>query len=257
VVPVIGGIGLFAASNRTTIVAAILLALIVGLHQIRIDATRAIHIGLALVLALATVSMAARTFFPSEFTSRVQFVGRSLNVTSSKAEGSKRVPSYVRELASDIRKGGLVGRGAGTQGLGLQYLGKAATAQLTEGGFATVMVETGVIGFLLWILWTGAAWRFARRTAKATSGAMGQTVSTLATAVAMQLFVVMFIGINAVQDFVFSSWLFFVLGFVAAIARFGSPFTGEGAASRSEPNSYSAMPTGASSMIWSRYSLNP
>lgn len=230
VVPLIGAIGLFAASNRTTIVAAIFLAVIVSLRQTRLDSVRAIRVGISLVLLFCTVATLTRTFFPAQFESRVQFVGRSLNVTSSQAEGSTRIPSYAHELFIDIGKGGLVGRGAGTQGLGRQYLGAAATQTITEGGFATVMVESGVIGFLLWITWTGAAWRFARRTAKAVSGTVGQTVSTLATALAIQLFVIMFIGINAVQDFVFNSWLFAVLGFIAAVGAGLVPLDGGEAA---------------------------
>ncbi len=235
VVPVIGALGLFAASNRTTIVAAVILALIVALRQSRIDSSRAIQIAFALTLGIATLAVVTRTYFPEQFESRVQFVGNSLNVTSASAEGSTRVPAYAVELYSDIGKGGLVGRGAGTQGLGRQYLGSERNTQLTEGGFAVIMVETGVMGFLLWIFWTGSAWRFARRAAERFEGSVGQTMSTLATALAVQLFVIMFIGISAVQDFVFNSWLFLVLGFVAAVGRYGFPVPDEEPAERTQP----------------------
>ncbi len=229
VVPVVGAVGLFAVSNRTTIVGALLLALIVGLRRTRIDSARAIQVGLALILLTATVAMVTRTFFPAQFESRVEFVGRSLNITSSEAEGSQRLSDYAIDLAYGFQNGGLVGRGAGTQGLGRQYLGANTTELLAEGGFARLVVETGVIGFLLWIAWTGAAWRFARRTAKSVAGPYGQTASTLATALGIQLFVIMLVGISAVQDFVFNSWLFFVLGFVACIGRYGPPTTTEDA----------------------------
>lgn len=219
VVPLVGALGLFAASNRTTIVAGLLLAVVVGLRQTRVDSARAARITVTILLLVSSLALLMKAFYPAQFEARIQFVGNSLNVTSSRAEGATRIPSYFRELASDIGKGGLIGRGAGTQGLGLKYLGaNTRTSQLTEGGFASIMVETGVIGFLLWVYWTQRAWSVTRRYARELPGPFGQSALTLSTAIAVQLFVNFFIGINAIQDFVFNAWLFFVIGLVAGFA---------------------------------------
>jgi hypothetical protein len=195
----------------------VLLALLTWAHQSRLDSARAVRVGVVLVIVIAALAITTRTFFPSQFESRVQFVGRALNITSSSTEGSQRLPFYARELAGAVREGGAVGRGAGSQGLGLQYVNGVVPENMTEGGFATVMTETGVIGFALWLYWTISAWLFARRRARSLPGEMGQSLSTLSTALALQLFVIMVIGVSAIQDMVFNSWLFLVLGVIAGL----------------------------------------
>jgi hypothetical protein len=215
----VGAAGVFASSGRTVFVASAVLALLVAARRFRLSFRSGLRVALVGGVAIGAVLFAAKNLYPSLYQSRVEFIGRALNFRSSNSEVSARAPAYLKNTLDAIRSGGLVGRGAGTQGLGRQYLGaEAAALTATEGGFASIAYEFGLIGMLLWVTWTVVCCRTMLRYARSTVGDVGESMGTLAFALAVQMFLTFWLGISAFQDFVMNAWFFLICGVVTGVA---------------------------------------
>ena len=99
--------------------------------------------------------------FPEQAGSRIAFYSETLNPESSAYQGTGRAWDYPienmeRALANPHW---IIGNGTGTASLGWQYVYRFVGERPqygVEAGFGTMILEMGILGPLLWILWTCA-----------------------------------------------------------------------------------------------------
>jgi hypothetical protein len=120
-------------------------------------------LGLAAILVL----------FPEQAGSRIAFYRETLSPSSSAYAGAYRGWTYPLENLIGAFTGPhwVLGNGIGVASLGTQYvarlLGEGRPEIWVEEGFGVLVVELGVLGPFLWILWSGAllycCWSVVRR----------------------------------------------------------------------------------------------
>jgi hypothetical protein len=128
------------------------------------------------VLISALSLAAVLVLFPEQAGSRIAFYTQTLSPNSAAYEGSARIWTYPLD---NLRKAfhepnWLLGNGIGVASLGTQYVARLLKQPQpeiwVEEGFGVLIVELGVIGPLLWILWSGAmvycCWRVTLRLRK-------------------------------------------------------------------------------------------
>lgn len=112
-------------------------------------------------------------FIPEALGARWAFYSETLLPSSRYSELSNRVGDYPLQnlLAAFRDPRWLYGNGTGTNSLGVQYVSQflhvAPPTVGVESGFGSLVIETGILGLVLWIVWTVAlllsAWGVVRR----------------------------------------------------------------------------------------------
>ncbi len=162
--------------------------------------------------------------FPEEIGSRFAFYDETLSLDSPTSEFAYRAGDYPLKnflLSFDYPRWPY-GYGIGTASLGVQYVArifqKKPPVYGVESGYGTLVVELGIVGFFLWILWTGslvaAAWRVVRKL-------KGTYWFPLAFMLFWYLFLLLFPitynGIQPYQDFVLNAYLWLLIGILFRI----------------------------------------
>ena len=161
---VVALVALFMSGQRAAIVWLILSIPVVGGAYLygmgprrrarhRFPAFRLLFIG---TLGLYLVNL----FFPLRYQAVFDFYQQTINPTSQYSEFKTRPRDYWGEFVRAFQSSGVIGHGTGTASLGLQYIASYRAGQVTEGvyntegGYASVLWEWGVVGLCLWLLWS-------------------------------------------------------------------------------------------------------
>lgn len=157
-------------------------------------------------------------FFPSQASSRFGFYSQTLMPDSSAYQLSDRTWSYPISnlIAAFSNSHWAVGNGTGTASLGGQYVSKLtgpAPDIGVEEGYGSLLIEMGIFGPVLWILWTAAlvwsCWKVVR-TLKHTR------LFPIAVAILWYTFVLLYplvyLGIDIYQNFVNNAFLWILVG---------------------------------------------
>jgi hypothetical protein len=159
------------------------------------------------------------TLFPSAAGSRWAFYAQTLSPSSSAYELANRAWDYPMQnlMNAFSEPHWAIGNGTGTASLGIQYvsqlLHKPPPNVWVEEGFGQLIVEMGVLGPILWILWTAAllwaAW-------KAIRPLRGTHLFPLAIAILWYSFALFYplayLGLDIFQNFVNNAFLWILLG---------------------------------------------
>ncbi len=114
------------------------------------------------ILVLAIGFTLIFVIFPEEIAPRIAFYTESLNPNSDASEIGNRAWSYpIRNLLGALSEPNwIVGSGIGTASLGGQYvaklIGRPPLDIWVEEGYGVLIVEMGIAGPFIWLLWTGA-----------------------------------------------------------------------------------------------------
>jgi hypothetical protein len=114
------------------------------------------------ILVLAIGFTLIFVIFPEEIAPRIAFYTESLNPNSDASEVGNRAWSYpIRNLLGALSEPNwIVGSGIGTASLGGQYvaklIGRPPLDIWVEEGYGVLIVEMGIAGPFIWLLWTGA-----------------------------------------------------------------------------------------------------
>lgn len=142
-------------------------------------------------------------------------------VTLSPGSSGFEITGRIRDyggitLPYAIEKSGLIGHGSGTASSGAQYvenLNDPWNRHMTEGGYAGILWEHGVIGFALFLWIAGALLRTQYRETKALEGGRWQPLGiALFLWSALFLGPLTFMGMQVYQDFVPNSLFWFWSG---------------------------------------------
>ncbi len=171
----------------------------------------AIIVGAIVLLAFIVV--------PKSLSSRWAFYSETLSPNSSRSEITLRSWDYPIQnlLAAFSEPHWLMGNGVGTASLGVQYvsalLGGSPPPINVENGFGTLLVEMGILGPFLWILWASAlvvsCWRVVRRLKGTRLLPVGFAICWLAFLV---LFPFTYGGMPAYQNYVLNAYLWLLIG---------------------------------------------
>jgi hypothetical protein len=209
--------------GRTAIVVATLLlgvaAIAPAFARKRLEFARALGIAGAGLIGLVLLAVA----FPTLFGSRLAFYEATLNPDSPGSEWGSRWDAYTTDVIRGVELGGLLGQGTGEQSLGKQYLfGGAAYSEVglydVEGGYAATAVEWGVIGLVLWVLWTIAwtrqLWIGVKRLRGSPVGAPGLVLFAW---VVVALFPAFFVGYQTFQNFLWNAYFWLLSGVIMGL----------------------------------------
>jgi hypothetical protein len=171
----------------------------------------AIVVGAIVLLAFIAV--------PQSLRSRWAFYSQTLSPNSSRSEIALRSWDYPIQnlLAAFSEPHWLMGNGVGTASLGVQYvsalLGELPPPINVENGFGTLLVELGILGPFLWVLWASAlvisSWRVVFRLKGTRLFPVGFSICWLAFLV---LFPFTYGGMPAYQNYVLNAYLWLLIG---------------------------------------------
>lgn len=158
-------------------------------------------------------------FFPQALGSRWAFYVETMSPESSASELGNRVENYPAQefLKAFSQPNWQWGNGIGTASLGVQYLSKQLGQRPpqigVESGYGTLILELGVLGLALWLVWTTAviimSWRVVRRLRKTRLFPLGFAVFWFA---AVLLFPFSYAGMAPYQNYVYNVFLWLLLG---------------------------------------------
>ena len=166
-----------------------------------------IAIGLTVILA------------PDAIRARWAFFSETMSPTSSTSELSWRAWEYPEKNLESIfeQPHWAVGNGIGVASLGTQYVtqlvGVRSLGLGAESGYATLIIEFGILGPLVWTLWTFslffAAWRVVRKLKQTPFFPIGFAIFWYAF---ILLGPFTFYGLNVYQNYLTNAYLWLVIG---------------------------------------------
>ncbi len=109
------------------------------------------------------------------------------------------------------------GYGTGTSSLGVQYvsrlLGERRIEMTVESGYGTLVVELGILGLILWVIWTlallRAGWKVVLQLKQTAMFPIGFSIFWFA---ALLLIAFTYMGLAPYQNFVFNAYLWMLVG---------------------------------------------
>jgi hypothetical protein len=190
----------------------------------RIKVMRAIQRA-AVFVAIALIFLVA--VFPEEVGSRLAIYTETLSPSSSASELGSRTWDYPLRnfVAAFDYPRWPYGYGIGTASLGVQYVARIMHAQPmnigVENGYGQLVIELGIVGLLLWILFAFAITRSAWRAAKNLKGTVWFPIGfAIFWYIFLLIFPISFYGFVAYQDFVMNAYFWLVLGILFRISEF-------------------------------------
>lgn len=172
------------------------------------------------ILAVGACIAAMVLFFPEKVGAPWSFYYETLSPESPSSELYDRMVNYplVNLKYAFEYQGWPLGYGIGTGSLGVQYLtgllGRPAPpVNGIENGYGTLTLELGILGPILWLMWSGAlvisGWRIVRRL-------RGSTVYPIAASILWYAFLLLFPftygGLAPYQNFILNAYLWLLVG---------------------------------------------
>jgi hypothetical protein len=165
-------------------------------------------------------------FFPGSIGANWAFYSETLSPTSSASELQNRTWTYpLHNLMTALQHPRwLYGDGTGTASLGMQYvakvLGQAPIGFWVENGWGTLILEMGILGPVLWIVWTFSLLYFSWKIVRQLRG-------TIYFAVALSIFWYAFLllvpfsynGMAPYQNYVMNAYLWLLIGVLFRLPR--------------------------------------
>ena len=158
-------------------------------------------------------------FYPSALSSRWAFYSETLSPNGRGSELANRGWRYpLSEFIKTFSYNGWHwGRGLGTSSLGTQYVARLLHAPSpgpgVENGYGQMLLEIGVLGLILWIVFAIAValacWRVVRKLRGSSMFPLAFAIFWFACVVLLPL---SFIGLSTYQDFVINSYLWTLIG---------------------------------------------
>jgi O-antigen ligase len=170
---------------------------------------------LVAVISLATFVF----FFPTAIGSRWAFYSETLSPESPTSELGWRAWDYPIQnlMLAFTDPNWIVGNGIGTASLGVQYvsqfLGERPPGIGVENGYGTLIVELGILGLVLWLVWTTAlliaAWKIVRSLKETPLFPIGFAIFWF---IFILLVPFTYGGFQAFENYVYNAYLWLLIG---------------------------------------------
>jgi hypothetical protein len=165
--------------------------------------------------------------FPEEVGSRLAIYTETLSPYSATSELGSRSWSYPMQnfVAAFDYPRWPYGYGIGTSSLGVQYVARIMHAPPmnvgVESGYGQLVIELGIVGLLLWILFAYAITRSAWQAAKKLKGTVWFPIGfAIFWYIFMLAIPVSFYGFVTYQDFVMNAYFWLTLGILFRVSEF-------------------------------------
>jgi hypothetical protein len=188
-------------------------------HRLLKTMGRTLLVGVFSILVIASL-------FPDEVGTRVTYYAETMLPSSPGEQLSDRVQNYpVREFEKAFEQGGwAMGHGIGTASLGVQYvsrwLGQRPLSIGVESGFGNLVLEYGILGLLLWWLWTAAllisVWKIVRRLRQTAYFPLAFSIFWFFF---LLLYPMTYGTLNFYQDYVYNAYLWLLVGVVFRLPK--------------------------------------
>jgi hypothetical protein len=184
---------------------------------------------LMLLVAIALFSLAF--LFPSDVGSRWAFYSETLSPDSPAYEVTRRAWDYpVSELMKAFDdEHWVLGHGIGTASLGVGYvaliLGKPLPGISVESGFGVMILELGILGPILWLVFAVSVvyhlWRVVRRLTDTPLYPLGFSIFWFAT---LLLLPFTYGSLSTYQNFVMNAYLWLLIGILFRLPDLAAPY---------------------------------
>lgn len=172
-----------------------------------------------MTIVAGTGLLLAVLVFPDQVKARWAFYSETLLPSSSNYELSYRAWQYPLESLEGIstQPNLITGNGTGVASLGAQYVtrltGVRALGVGAESGYGTLIIEFGILGPILWTLWTFSlfffAWKVVRKLKQTPLFPIGFAIFWYAF---MLLGPFTFYGLNTYQNYLTCAYLWLIIG---------------------------------------------
>jgi hypothetical protein len=170
-------------------------------------------------IAVSLGMIVAFVVLPSSIGARWAFYSETLDPTSPASELYHRTSEYpLAEMAKALPETNwFYGSGIGTASLGMQYvsriLGQPPSNLGVESGYGDIIIEFGLFGLLLWILWTAAVviscWKVVLRVKQT---AVFPIAFALFWFISLLLFPMTFGTIATYENYIYNAYLWLLVG---------------------------------------------
>ena len=157
--------------------------------------------------------------FPTVIGGNWSFFSETLSLNGEGSELTNRVWDYpVQNLMGAIGEGDLLtGHGTGMSSLGMQYVSRFLNQPMptynVESGYGTLLVEMGVFGPILWLVWVSVllwqGWKVVRKLRQTVYFPLGFAIWWYAV---VDLVLLMYFGMQFYQNFVNNAYLWLLTG---------------------------------------------
>ena len=218
----VNGAGIWVSGGRAGLVVGVLLVAFAAtagpLAEGRLAPGRALGIIGGIVIGGAFLAV----LLPGVVGARLQWYSETLDPRSSFNEWSFRANSAIDNTERGIRIGGMFGQGTGTESLGKQYLtgdpDQIVGLFQVEGGYASIVVELGVVGLALWLAWS-TAWTV-RQWRSITSGRGHRAAAAAFVLFCWMLFFLFYgfaTGLQVFQNYIANAYFWLLSGVMFAV----------------------------------------
>jgi len=215
---VLGGAraSLLFASTSVIVLAG---AFVWGLPGAHVWGARAKKAFAATLIVVGVAIVGSTVLYPEDVASRWGFYLTTLSPYSNSYElGQRAWTGPIGEIVKAFYyPNWLLGYGTGTCSLGVQYVTRILNVPRlyigVESGYGALILETGVIGLLLWLLWTSvlvlSAWRVVKRLRRTALFPIGLVIAMFAFVV---FFALTAMSNSGYENFVINAYVWLLLG---------------------------------------------
>jgi len=139
---------------------------------------------------------------------------------------TNRLQNYpIDEFEKAFSQGGwVIGHGIGTASLGVQYvsrwLGQSPPQFGVESGYGNIVLEYGILGLLLWWLWTASllvsVWKIVRRLKQTPYFPLAFSIFWF---LLMLLYPLTYGTLNFYEDYIYNAFMWLLVGLVFRLPR--------------------------------------
>lgn len=216
---------IWVSGGRAGLLEGIAIIVAMGFLVVRANSRIGYKVLAAIVICgvLAVVTMLVLT--PTLVINRLALYLVTLNPLSAQNEWSYRWDYFGGAVVHGISLGQWTGLGTGHESLGKQYLfggveNSPAGLYTVEGGYASLAVEWGIVGLILWLgwslTWVLAQWRRLRAAVDPRQAAAG---TMLLVWVAVILFPAFVTGLQSFQNYTTNVYFWLLSGIVLGMPR--------------------------------------
>jgi hypothetical protein len=158
------------------------------------------------------------TYFPEAISGHWAFVSETLSFGGQGSELQGRAVDYPMEnlLKAFQHERWLIGYGTGTNSLGLQYVSRLLDQPPVnigvESGYGMLVVEMGILGLVLWFVWSGAVLFYAWKTVRQLRDTVYFPIAFAIWWYAFVLLVLLPYLTASYQNFVMCAYLWILIG---------------------------------------------
>jgi hypothetical protein len=208
----------FASGSRTSLLICVPLALFGALSGGRRPGRWRTGAGTVLAAA-ATVALAGGVVTQTSETT-ASFYQATLNPASQSFEAGHRLQYYALDAITGLRHG-VIGRGTGDQSTGRRYVGLgSADALAPESGWGSLALEWGLVGFVLWVVWSvGWVYKAVRLAINPVPGPGAPLRGLIAFYVVSLLIVQFSLGAGFFENYIANIFFWFLSGVSFAVVH--------------------------------------